>query len=225
MGEIWILSLFQTVLQYLFYYIGMAHTSGVNSAIIVASNSFLAILLACLVFRIEKLTFKKMVGCLLGFGGVILINLAGGGMSRVTTLLGESFMFLSALSAAISYVLVKLYAGQSDSMALCGYQFLMGGLIMTGAALAGGGRLEAASFTGVLLIGYLSAVSAVAYMLWAILLKNNPVSRVTVFGFMTPLFGVLLSALLLQEFHRIPPSQAIGALFLVCVAIIAVNKE
>jgi drug/metabolite transporter (DMT)-like permease len=39
---------------------------------------------------------------------------------------------------------------------------------------------------------YLALVSAVAYSLWGILLKYNPISRVAVFGFMTPVFGVIL---------------------------------
>lgn len=42
-------------------------------------------------------------------------------------------------------------------------------------------------------------LSAVAYTLWGVLLKYNPVSRVTIFGFMNPMFGVLLSAVFLGE--------------------------
>ncbi len=58
--------------------------------------------------------------------------------------------------------------------------------IVMGGSVAG---FRAAS-TAMLL--YLALVSAVAYSLWGILLKYNPISRVAVFGFMTPVFGVIL---------------------------------
>ena len=50
-----------------------------------------------------------------------------------------------------------------------------------------------------LLVVYMSFISAAAYSLWGVLLKHNPVSRITVFGFTTQIFGVLFSALFLRE--------------------------
>ena len=78
--------------------------------------------------------------------------------------------------------------------------------------------------TGVMLF-YLAAVSAVAYSLWGILLKLNPVSKVAVFGFMNPVFGVILSALFLGEGQQAFGLTAIGALVLVCIGIYIVNKQ
>ena len=73
------------------------------------------------------------------------------------------------------------------------------------------------------LLIYLALVSAVAYTLWGCLLKHNPVSRVTIFGFLTPVFGVVLSALLLSEGGALGWS-ALGALVLVCAGILLVNR-
>ena len=50
------LSLVQTVAQYIFFYIGLAHTTGVKSSIITASNVFLALLIPSLILKQEKLT-------------------------------------------------------------------------------------------------------------------------------------------------------------------------
>ena len=69
------LSLFQTVIQYLFFYVGLAHTTGVKASIIEASNVFVAILIASLIFRQEKLDKHKIIGCIAGFAGVVLINI------------------------------------------------------------------------------------------------------------------------------------------------------
>ena len=76
---------------------------------------------------------------------------------------------------------------------------------------------------GLFLLIYLALVSAVAYTLWAALLKHNPVSRVTVFGFLTPVFGVLFSALFLQESGSLD-LRALAALVLVCAGIYVVNR-
>ena len=86
-------------------------------------------------------------------------------------------------------------------MTLSGYQFLCGGILLTGFGLAMGGRVHvgAVSASGWLLLLYMGFISAAAYTLWGILLKYNPVARVAVFGFMNPVFGVLLSAIFLGE--------------------------
>ena len=53
-----------------------------------------------------------------------------------------------------------------------------------------------------ILLLYMAMISTVAYTVWGILMKNNPVSRVSIFNFMTPLFGVLLSAIFLGEVEQ-----------------------
>ena len=69
------------------------------------------------------------------------------------------------------------------------------------------------------------SVSAAAYSLWAVLLKHNPVSRVAVFGFLNPVCGVLLSALLLGETEQAFSLRSAGALALVCLGRFIVNFE
>ncbi len=52
----------QTIAQYVFFYIGLAHTTGVKASIVEGVNVFVAIIVASLIFRQEKLTVKKIVG-------------------------------------------------------------------------------------------------------------------------------------------------------------------
>ena len=66
-------------------------------------------------------------------------------------------------------------------------------------------------------------ISAVAYSLWGILLKYNPISRVAVFGFMNPVIGVILSAIVLDEKDTLGVTSVI-ALILVCIGIYIVNR-
>ena len=81
-------------------------------------------------------------------------------------------------------------------------------------------------FAGVVvIIFYLAMVSAVAYTLWSLLLKYNPPSRIAVFGFMNPVFGVMLSALLLKEKGQAFSLAGLTSLVLVCIGIYIVNRE
>ena len=80
--DVFKLAMVQTVLQYIFYYIGLANTSGVNASIINASNVFVSLLFSCLLFKFEKLTTRKIFGSVIGFLGVILINIKRRGNKR-----------------------------------------------------------------------------------------------------------------------------------------------
>lgn len=217
-------SVFQTILQYVFFYVGLAHTTGVKASIIEGSHVFFAILLASLCFHQEKLTGSKTVGCAIGFLGVIIINLTGSGLGGGIAFNGEGFMLLSCLAYAMSSVLIKDYSQKENPVTLSGYQFILGGAIMALAGMTAGGRMEAASGGAYAMMLYLAMISAVAYSVWGIILKYNPISKITVYGFMTPVFGVVLSAAFLDEGGALPWKQCVAALTLVCAGIYIVNK-
>lgn len=215
---------FQTVLQYFFFYVGLAHTTGVKGSIIGASNTFLSIVLACLLVKQEKMTMQKVLGCIIGFAGVIIINLGGGGIDMTFTLIGEGFMILSALAYSFSSIIIKKYSQSENPVMISGYQFLIGGIIMIAVGYFVGGRITVITGNGLLLLLYLAFVSAGAYSLWAILLKYNPVSKVAIYGFTTPVCGAGLSSLVLNE-GSIFSVKNLAALVLVCIGIFSVNYQ
>ena len=216
--KVLILSLLQTVLQYIFFYIGLAHTTGVKSSIINGSGVFWTILAAVVVYRMEKFNGQKILGCLLGFAGVVLINLEKGGMDFDFTLIGEGFILISSISSALSTGAVKHFSKGENPVMLAGWQFFVGGLVMALCGAALGGRLPVVSFGGIATLAWLSFVSACAYSIWSLLLKHHPVSNVAIFGVTRPLFGVGLSALLLNEVQNFS-WMTIAALVLVTVGI------
>ena len=217
------LSIFQTILQYFFFYIGLAHASGVNASIINGMSTFFAILLACLVKKQEHMTVSKLTGCILGAIGVILVSLSSGSIGTGIAFNGEGFILIASLSYAVSSVLIKEYSQHENPVTLSGYQFIIGGIVMILVGLAGGGRLHQSSGQGILLIVYLALVSSVAYSVWGLLLKYNPVSTVTVYGFTNPIFGALLSAIFLREWGNIS-WKSLVALALVSEGIYIVNS-
>jgi len=226
LGAIGILALFQTVLQYFFFYGGLSHAAGVTSSIIGAAAYFFAILFAALIFKTENLTRKAVIGCIIGFAGVVLVNLGGSGDAAFSFALnGEGFILLSSIAGAISTCFIAVLGRTHDSVLLSGWQFVTGGVVLLGCGLAMGGSLCPVSpgpaFTLILYMGF---ISAMAYTLWSRLLAANPVSRVSIFGFMTPVFGAAMSAVLLGETDAVNPLFALIALALVSAGIVIVNR-
>ena len=221
LGIIAIVSVFQTMVQYFFFYVGLANTTGAKGTILSGSSSFFAILISCLVFRQEKLTVKKVVACLVGFAGIIAVNLNGLDFSM--NLLGDAFVLFSGVSLGISSVLIKRFSSREDPVVISGYQFILGGTVMALVGLIFGGRIDLSNPVGILVLLYLSALSAVAYALWGVLLKHNPVSRVTIFSFMTPVFGVILTKLMLPDESDVHILNLLISLVLVALGVFLLN--
>lgn len=218
------LAMVQTILQYVFFYIGHAHTSGVKAAIINGSNVFLAILFAVVIFRYEKMTLIKLLACITGFAGIVIINLTGGGIDMSLSLAGEGAILISAAAYALSSGMIKKYSQSENPVVLSGYQFFLGGIVMCAAGFIAGGRVTVFTASSAALLIYLAMISSVAYTIWGILLKYNPVAKVTVFGFTNPIFGVILSAIFLSEQNQAFGVQGIAALALVSFGIFIINR-
>ena len=208
----------QTFVQYFFFYIGVAHTSGVKGGIITGLGNFIAILMACLLVRNEKMTGRKLAG-------VVIINMAGGSMDMGFRLTGEGFVLIAQLSYGASTVLINIFSQKVSPVILSGCQFFMGGVLLFVVGILMGGHLDHMSVAGAVLILYLAMVSAVAYTLWSVLLAHNEVSKVAIFGFVNPLCSVVLSALVLGEVSQAFNARSLIALILVCVGIYIVNYK
>lgn len=224
-GHILILALFQTVLQYIAFYIGLAHTSGVKSSVLVSLNVFLSLIISAVVFKMEKLTAAKLLGVVVGFAGVVIINFEAGGFAGFS-LNGEGAIIFSAFAYSVSSVLIKKYSVSENPVMLSGWQFLVGGIVMIAGGLAFSGRVDTSlSIVNFAALLYLALISAVAYTVWGLLLKHNPVSKVAVIGFTNPVFGVLLSALLLGETAEAFSLKNLVSLVFVCLGIYIVNAK
>lgn len=228
---IW-LATFQTAGQYIFFYMGAANVSGVKGSIITGLSNFFAIIIASLVFKQEKFTRRAALGCGLGISGVLLVNLIGNPLDVGFSFAGEGCYLIAAISCGISTSLIAKFSKKNDPVALSGYQFMLGGLVMiilgTIMNRSGGGHLEilgAFDYVSVSVLIYLALVSAVAYTLWSVLLKTNPVSQVAIFGFTTPIFGTYISAIVLGEFEHLYGVGTLLSLILVCAGIVVINRE
>ena len=216
-----IIALLQTVLQYSFLYTGLLYTTSVKGAILKSTDVFFVALLASLVFKMEKLTLIKGLSCIIGFSGIVIMNLNG--LSLNFNLMGDGMVILGIFAYSFAVVMTKLFAKEEDPFVLCGYQMALGGLVMLVAGLLLHGRLDFAGLFPIFLC--LAVIYALSYSLWTVLLKYNSASGVTVFSFMTPVFGVIFSALMLNEASGVATFNLVLALVLVCLGILLWGRE
>ncbi len=204
--NILILGLLQTALQYLFFYIGMSRTEGSKGSIIAASNYFIAIVMAHFLFTVkrgysgeDRMNLRKAAGCLMGLAGVVMVNFTSDGFGGGFSLAGEGCMVACAFAAAAASVYLKSFAAEDNAFTITGWQFLFGGVVLSAVGFLMGGSIHGFTLKSSLLLFYMAVISSVAFSLWAVLLRHNPVGKVSIYGFTNPVFGVLLSGLILGE--------------------------
>lgn len=215
--------LLQTTIQYICFYIGLAHTTGAKGAVINASNTFFSIIAAHFLMKSEKLTARKVIGCLVGFVGIIIINLEPGAWSSGFSWLGEGMVLVCAFSYGMSSVTLKMISDREEPVTITAYQLLFGGAVLIAIGAITGGKVQGFNMQSTLLLLYMSLLSTVAFSIWAELLKYNSVGKVAIFGFSIPIFGVALSAVFLGE--QMASVKNLAALVCVSIGIIIINRQ
>ncbi|MCG7782242.1 DMT family transporter [Lelliottia amnigena] len=221
-GQLSLLGLTQTTIQYTFFYIGLAYTTGVKGSIMNATGTFFSVLLAHFIYQNDKLSYNKTIGCILGFAGVMLVNFNSGLMDFSFVWNGDGFVILAAFILSAATLYGKRISQTVDPTVMTGWQLAIGGLVLVVGGYSTGGTLEVHSIEAVAILGHLTLLSSVAFALWSVLLKVNRVSMIAPFNFVVPVAGTVLSAIFLGE-NILDIKYAI-ALVLVCSGIWWVNK-
>ena len=164
-----------------------------------ATGTFFSVLLAHWVYHNDRLSHAKLWGCVVGFAGVMVVNLGRGTLDMDFTLLGEGFVVIAAFVLAAASIYGKQVSQRMDSVVMTGWQLGIGGAALLAIGWGLGGSLRGFDWGSSVLLVYLALLSSAAFSLWSILLKHNRVSQITVFNFTVPVFGAALSALFLGE--------------------------
>lgn len=214
------LGLWQTAAQYFFYYSAVAALTGAMGSILNSTQSFMGVILAHFLYGAsDRMTPRKALGCALGFGGVLVATLGDHGS-------GSGWGIFAMLVASAIFALAgpwnKAVTKQASGFAVSFLNLGVGGATLAILGFAMGGSLHPQSLAAIPVLLFLAFISGAGYVLWALLMKNNPVSRIAVFGLLIPVVTVLLSAVLNGE--PLFEWQYLAALALVCVGIFLVNK-
>lgn len=197
-GYILLFSLMNTSLHYAFFYIGLSHSEGARAAILNSLSVFSLVLLACVFFKSDRLTANKIIGCIVGFAGVLALNL-GGGESGGFTFMGDGMIILNTLCSAIASLMTRGLGRRVDVFVGTGYSLAIGGVVLLFAGLFAGGTIPAVTFAGLVILGLLICISTLGFALYNKLLSCNPVGKVAIFNSLIPAVGALTSCLCLSE--------------------------
>lgn len=212
------LGLVQTFLQYLFSYIGLGLTTSANTSIITGATSLISVILAGIFFKSDRLGKLKIIGCVLGIFGIAV---SFSGFSPGAGAPGDFIILLSAVSGAGGNIITKKISPNRNPCSVTAWQLLLGGSGLIAAGLILSGRTDFFHLQGVVILLWLALVSSVSFLLWTALLRYHPVSRITVFTMLIPIFGTLWSGIILGE--NIWSLRIIISLLTVAAGIVLVN--
>ena len=193
-----VFALLNTTLHYACFYIGLSHSEGARAAILNSLGVFLLVLLACLFFKSDRLTTRKIIGCAIGFAGILALNIGGGDSGRFT-FWGDGMIILNALCSASAGLMTRGLRTRVDVFVGTGYSLAIGGALLIIPGLMMEGTLPQVTIGGVVILGLLIAISTLGFTLYNKLLSCNPVGEVAIFNSLIPVVGALTSCLCLDE--------------------------
>lgn len=191
-------ALLNTGLHYYFFYVGLSYSDGARAAILNSLGTFLLVLLACMFFKSDKLTSSKIIGCALGFAGIMALNI-GGGAGGGFTFMGDGMIILNTFCAALAGLMTRGLGKRVDVFVGTGYSLALGGVMLVVPGIVMDGTLPNINAVGVVILMLLVCISALGFTLYNKLLTCNPVGKVAIFNSLIPVVGAVTSCLCLGE--------------------------
>lgn len=204
---------------------GLRHTSAAHMVVFLYTAPIFAALGLHLLLPSERLAPVQWVGIVLAFGGLAMAFFGReGSVGRASenALLGDFLgLMAGALWGATTVVVRTTRLSQAPASQTLMYQLLGGFALLTVVSLATGqAHFNRTPAVWASLAFQSVVVAFISFLVWFWLLRQYMASRLGVFSFLTPLFGILLGAWLLGE--RIEPSFLMGA-FPVLLGIVLVS--
>jgi drug/metabolite transporter (DMT)-like permease len=223
--NIMLLGIFQTTILYIFFYNGLANTSGVKSSVLSQTSIFFVAIIAHFTFKDDKFTNNKLIGLILGVVGIVILNINVTNSDILNfKFMGEGFLLIAGLSGAIGTILAKKLTYKYNPIKVTGLQMLFGSIILLVVGFIFSGDISVViNIKVVVLYIYSALLSAIAFGIWYSLLRNNKASEITIYKFIIPVIGAFLSAIFLPG-ESITYNIFIGLIF-VALGIYLCNKN
>ena len=220
------ISLLQTVLLYLLFYSGISLLPGSITAITIGAQPLFIAVISHIMLHNDKLSFRKVLSISLGILGIILIAVNKGitdenGSKKV---LGILLLIGSNICSGLGNVVVSKQKNKIHPIILSSWQLLLGGIGLFIISLI------TEPFQGFvfplpyyLSLGWLSFLSAAAFTIWFILLQrpNTKVSDLNIWKFIIPVFGAILSWLILPDEY--PELVSVAGMVIIGISLIWYN--
>lgn len=196
-----LVTVLQTLVNYIFFYLGMDLVPGALGAVIVGSQPLVTAVVAAMMHREDKLTRSKMVTIIFGISGVILISAGRQAFKMGTAIefLGVILILIANIGTATSNVIVSLKSKGMNPFVLSSASLGMGGLIIYLISIPAEGLVHPSRPTVYWIdLLWLSFMSAFAFSVWFRLLQRPgvKVSELNLWKFIIPVVGAVLSWLI-----------------------------
>lgn len=214
-----LIALLGVALNQVLFVLGLSRTSVAHSALVIASSPMLVLLISGWLGH-ERLTRWKLVGMAIAVAGVGVLNMAPG-KAHGASIVGDSLVFLAALTFSLYTVTSKRLAGRHGAITLTALAYLGGALMLAPLTLwlGRGFDFSAAPWTGWLSVAFMAMFpSVVCYLIYSHALAHIPASRLSAFSYLQPLIAGAMAVPVLGE----PITSALasgGALVLAGVCI------
>lgn len=193
-------ALMNTTLHYACFYFGLSHSAGSRAAILNSLSVFSVVILACLFFKSDRMTVRKIVGCVIGFAGILALNLGSESQSSDGfSWLGDGMIIANALCSAFASLMTRGLGRRIDVFVGTGYSLAIGGALLILPGLAMGGTFPQITPTGCVILLLLIGISTIGFTLYNKLLTCNPVGKVAIYNSLIPVIGAVTSCLCLHE--------------------------
>ena len=225
--DIWwliVLAIVNTTLHYMFAYIGLGYNPSARSTILDSMGGFFLIILSTIIFADDKLSFSKMIGCVLGIAGIVAINLQPGEQFfENITFQGDGMILLNASCAAFGGIITRVVSKKMNMIQATGKSMMLGGALLLVIGLSVGTKsIWNLNIKGVFVLVALIMISAVCFAVYNELLAYHPISKIAIYNALIPVLGVIFSAMLLKEKLK---WQYLIAVIMVACGIYLVNKK
>lgn len=216
-------TLLQTLVNYILFYLGLNMVPGALGAVIVGSQPLVTAVVAAIMDKSERLTRRKVITIVFGLSGVILIS-AGRQIFKIGSaaeILGVIMIIGANIATATNNVLVSVKSKGINPFVLSSSSLFIGGIIillfsvifedMTSGPKPGEYWVS---------LVWLSFMSAFAFSLWYKLLQRPhvKVSEISLWKFIIPVVGAVLSWILIPGEN--PELLTVAGMIIITVSLI-----
>lgn len=199
-----------------FLSVGLTETTASNSGLILGTVPLTTSILASILLK-ERITILRMIGLVIGLGGVSIIVLFGAN-GNISINGGDIFIAFAVITQALSFIFIKQTSETMRASLITGYMLLIGStflfllsqIIEPGQIhqLTGGNAIGWGAFlmSGVLATG-------IGHYLYNNAIPQIGPGKVSIFNNMTPFFALIGSSIFLNE--QIKPIQILAFISIV----------
>lgn len=201
---VWV-TLLQTVINYVLFYLGMDLVPGAIGAVIVGAQPFVTAIVSRIMIKEERFTRAKVLTICLGLAGIVLVSIGrqelniGGKME----LAGIAMIFIANISTATSNVLISREGKKMNPLVLSSFSIFTGGVFIFALSFFVEDVPSKPDFPlrYWLVLSWLAFMSAFTFSKWYQLLQRPEVkvSELNLWKFIIPVFGAILSWILVPD--------------------------